>query len=128
MGFGFEIELRRRAPAPHLDIVFGALADGNGLVRHIRHRREHAAKPLVEFLDPLVEAGHPFAHRAHALLRFAGIDALSLQLRDFLAGGVSLRLQLLGFGDGGAAFAIEGAEGLRVERVAAVRQAVWQWA
>ena len=84
------------------------------------------AERFVKRLDLLVERRDAIAHRAHLLLLFGGVGALLSQLADFHALGVALRLELLGFGDGGAALGVESAKLVDVQRE--TRASTRRWA
>ncbi len=122
--FRFEIELSWLAPATDFDVVVGAFADGDGLVRDIGNAGQHSTKRVVKGLDLFIESRDAITHRAHLLLLVSGVSALLFQLADFQALGVALRLELLGFGYRAAALGIESAKLVDIQRETARRQSL----
>ena len=48
MRLGSEIKFRRRAPAPHFDVLLRAVPHGNAGVRQVGNARQDVAQPRVE--------------------------------------------------------------------------------
>ncbi len=119
--FGRERERRDGSPAADLDIILGASASGNGFVRQVRDAGHHLTEGFVEFTGFLIERGDPVAQFPDLELAVGGVLARLAQLADLLRFGVLLRLELLGFGERGAALGVELAERLDVEREGTIR-------
>ncbi len=103
---GSEIELRRRAPAPDFDIIFGRLSHGHAFVRQVGDAGEN-----------VLQTGFELCRRFLALLNLfpqflgfgnlsAGILAALLQPGDVFGGAVAPGFHGLGFGDGVAALGV----------------------
>ena len=82
-------------------------------IRYAGHQR---AESVVKLGGLLIERGDLVTHLTHFYLLLAGIGAGFTQFADFLRLGVALRFELFGFGQRGAAFRVELAERLYVER------------
>ena len=93
-------------------------------MRQIGNPGQQVAERIVQSLDLLVQRRDALAHRADVLLAFAGVDVLLAEFRDLRALGGALRLELLGFGDGGAPLGVEFAELRYVQREPARCQAL----
>ena len=103
---GDEIEFRRCSPAPHLDVIFGRLADGHALVRQIGDAGENVLQTGLELFCCLLE----LLDLLPQFLRFrdlgGGVLAAFFQFRDLLRGTIALRLHGFGFGNGVAALGV----------------------
>ncbi len=60
-----EIEFRRRAPAPHLDVIRRARPHRHTRVRNIRNRHQKQLQPLVQLTNALVAALNLVRHGFH---------------------------------------------------------------
>src|SRR5262249_52094323 len=61
---GFEIELTRLAPAPDLDVVLLAFADGHGFVGNVGYPRQHLLERCIESLHLFGQGLYAVVHRA----------------------------------------------------------------
>ena len=80
MRLGREVELRRRAPAAHFDVVVFALADRNAVVGQVGNAEQDVAQTRVGFFG--------------ALLRFGDLLAQLLCLVDLRCGVLLVLLEL----------------------------------
>ncbi len=97
--FGQKIELRRLAPAPHLDVVVLVGADRHAGAGHIRHVQLLVVQVGLDLAQLLVQGADFIAEAGHVLflgLRL-GLFALAHQLADGFAAGVTLLAQHLDF-------------------------------
>ena len=120
MGLRSEVELRRRAPLRHFEIVVRRCADGDRGVGQIRDAGEHQFELVVDALNLFIQKGNPLTHGAHFGLQSGGVRAGLFLHSDGLRFGVAAALQLLDFRERGAAAGVGGAKSIQVERETAI--------
>ncbi len=94
MRLGLKIELARLAPAADFDVVVRALAHRHGFVRNIRNAGHQIAESFIDGLGFFIQGSNAIADLADLLLDRGGVLPGFLELPDFDALGVLLRLQL----------------------------------
>ena len=120
MRLGLEIELRRLAAAPHFDVVVGVAADGHGFVRDVGNAGQQLAKLArrrVFTCSSSAAISSPIARTCCCRSVVSTPSRFSLPISAVSA--LRARLQLFGFGDGGAALLVELAELIQIGRLAA---------
>ena len=110
MRLGREVELRRRSPAAHFDVVGLALADRHTVVRQVGNAGQDIAQPRVGFFGDLLGFGNLLAQIFGLVDQRGGVLLVLLELGDFFRRFVALGFQGFGFGDRGAAIEIDGVE------------------
>ena len=117
-----EIEFRRSAPAAHLDVGGGVMSHRHRTVRQVRHRQHEIRELRVQDGDAFVGELDFVGDALHFRQQSGGILARLLAARNFLAGLVALGLQAFGGGNSLAAFLIERAKAVEIDRDAAIRR------
>ena len=104
---GSKIKLRRRSPAAHLHIFFGAVADGHTRVRQVGNTRENVPQPNIEISGSLLQSLNLLAHFLGLRHGGAGVLPSLPCLGNLLRGLVALRLHSLRRRDGVPALRID---------------------
>ena len=100
MRFGREIKFRRRAPAPDLDVIVGAVSNRNTRVRQVREFRPGCPATARQIRRGLLQLRDLLAQILRLLNRHAGVLPTLFQLGNFFRRPVALRLTDLGFRNG----------------------------
>jgi hypothetical protein len=111
---------RRRARAADFDVAGGVGPDRNARVRKVGNPEQHFALNIVEIGDAFVAFLDLFRHALHFAEDRVGVLLFFLEARNFVARFVASGFQLFSLRDEFAAFAVEGAERVEVERNVAV--------
>ncbi len=119
-----EVELARRAPAAHLDVVGLVLADRHAFVRDVRHAQHQVGQARLDLAELGFRRLHVVADPADFGHHGRRVLALPLHRADLLRQAVAARLELFGVGLDRAAFRFECGERGDVEGVAAIGEAL----
>ena len=120
MRLGRKIELRRRAPAAHFDVVHRGFSYRHAGVRDIRHHQQEMFQTLVEFGDARVVVFDGVGNFLHVREKGSGVLAGLLHARNFFAGLVAFGLQFFGGENELTALGINFAKWGEVKRHAAI--------
>ena len=121
--FGSKSNCGGSPDAAHFHVVVFGLADGDGLVGDVGDAGQQFLELLVDRVHLFIERGDLVGDGAHCLLPLGGVGAFALELADLDALLVLARFELFGFGNGGPALLVQGAEAIQIDRAAAGRQA-----
>ena len=108
-----EIKLGRRAPAPHFDILLGAVADRHAGMRQIRNARQNIAQPGIEIRRSFLQRLNLLAQILGLGHGGAGVLPALFQLRDFFRRFIPLRLAGLSLSNSLAALRVNFAKVLQ---------------
>src|SRR3954452_6892681 len=124
MGLRREGKIRYFAPAQDFLVVALIIPDGHALVGNIGYIAQEITKGGIKPRDPLIQFGNEFAHRANLGLPLRCILSSFPEFADLSRRLVPLRLQAFSFRYILAAFGVQLAELIDVERVAACSQPI----
>src|SRR5713226_9265587 len=120
MRFGSEIKFWGSAPAADFFVIRSAGAHGNGGVRKVGNSKQQVTLRGVQRGDALVGLLDAFGNQLHFGDQRVGVLLFFLEAGDFFTGFVPLRFEQSGRGDELAAFLVELAKSVQVERGTAV--------
>jgi hypothetical protein len=118
-----EVELARRAPAAHLDVVVARLAFGHLGARDVRDAAQELVQPVLQGRERRLVRLQLVADAAHFREHGRGVLTLALEHAHLLRERIALALQLLGARLELLALVLERAEPRLVEVEAAAFQA-----